>query len=443
MTLFPPIEPAVPSGGPGGSSGGPDGPSGPAAGRGAEVRRVSLVRLSALIAQAASAIGRVAVEGEVHKVQKGRTGRTWFTLRDRASQVSVSVPAARQARCRVVAGERVSVTGRLEWVNEWGQLQLVAEEITPVGEGAIAAAIEEARRRLAADGLLDRPRRPVPRLPAMIGVICGHEAAVRADIESVVAVRFAGYPVLFWETTVSGPGAVDNVVAAVAELDQRAEVEVIVLARGGGDATQLLPFSDEAVCRAVCRSGTPVVAAIGHDGDRPLVDEVADLRCGTPSLAASAVVPDREALLAEIDSLLGSAVGLTRARLGAAERWLAGIDRTRSVHNGLDRASAQLSRAGARRALVHPARELAGGQQRLARIDVGAPARLRLREAAGRLEAAGTQRQMLSPRRVLERGYAIVRRASGAVVRDPAGVGSGERVDIEVSAGHLTARVEG
>ena len=229
-------------------------------------RRVSLARLAGLIAQAASAVGRIAVEGEVHKPQTGRTGRQWFILRDRVSQITVSVPAARRARCRVVAGERVSVTGRLEWVTDWGQLQLVAEEIVPVGEGAIAAMIAETRLRLDADGLLTRPRRPIPRLPAAIGVVCGHEAAVRADIESVVAARFPGYPTVFVETTVSGPGAVDNLIAAVQDLDARPAVGVIILARGGGDATALLPFSDESLCRAVCASTTPVVAAIGHDG---------------------------------------------------------------------------------------------------------------------------------------------------------------------------------
>jgi len=212
-----------------------------------EVRRVSLVRLSALIAHASASIGRVAVEGEIHRPQRGKTGRQWFTLRDRASQITVSVPASRRNRCRIVAGERSSVTGRLEWVNEWGQLQLVAEEVTPVGAGAIAAAIEEARRRLREDGLLERPRTPVPRLPAGVGVLCGHDAAVRADIESVVTARFPGYPVSFWETTVSGPGAPDNIATGIGELDRRDDIDVIILARGGGDSTQLLPFSDEAV----------------------------------------------------------------------------------------------------------------------------------------------------------------------------------------------------
>ncbi|HEV7686130.1 MAG TPA: exodeoxyribonuclease VII large subunit [Acidimicrobiia bacterium] len=403
------------------------------------MRRVSLVRLCALIAQAASAIGKVSVEGEVHKVQRGRTGRLWFTLRDRASQISVSVPAARQARCRAVAGERACVVGRLEWVNDWGQLQLVADEVTPVGEGAIALAVAEARARLGADGLLARPRLAIPRLPATIGVICGHEAAVRADIESVIAARFPGYPVAFFETTVSGPGAVDNVVAALAELDGRTDVDVIILARGGGDATQLLPFSDEDLCRAVCDSSTPVVAAIGHDADRPLVDEVADLRCGTPSLAAAAVVPDLHALVTELDDLAATSTSVLAQRLAVAQSALAALDRAGAARSALGRGTEVLVRARGRLDLLHPARAWRDAVTQLARLDAGAPSRSHLAVAEARLAAAAGQADALSPVRVLERGYAVVRQAGGLVVRDAAAVAGGERLDIELAKGRLSA----
>lgn len=414
---------------------GTDEPGGP--------RRVTLVRLSALIAQAIATVGRVTVEGEIHRPQSGRTGRQWFTLRDRASQISVSVPTARRARCRIVAGERVAVTGRLEWVNDWGQLQLIAEEVVPVGEGAIAALIAETRERLRTDGLIDRPRRRIPMLPRAVGVVCGHEAAVRADIESVIAARFASYPVVFVTTTVSGPGAVDNLVASITELDGRADVDVIILARGGGDSTALLPFSDEAVCRAVAAARTPVVSAIGHDGDRPLVDEVADLRCGTPSIAAAAVIPDAAALWAEIDGLLAtvaaSAVGLVTAAAGRVGR----IDRDASARAGLDRAATRLARAGATRELVHPARELDRATDRLERIAWRTPPSARMAQAERTLAAVMAQVETLSPVRVLERGYAVVRRADGSVVRDAAGVRAGEDISVSVATGSFAAAVIG
>ncbi len=387
-----------------------------------EVRRVSLVRLSAEVARAAASVGRVAVEGEVHRPSNRPGGRIYFTLKDRAAQVTVTCPAARAKRCRVVAGERVEVSGRLEWVSGWGVLQLVADSVVPVGAGAVAAMIAEARARLAAEGLIDRPRRRLPRLPTAIGVVCGSDAAVRADIESVVAARFAGYPLLFREVAVSGPSAADAIIEAVADLDRRPEVEVIILARGGGDATQLLPFSDEALCRAICASSTPVVAAIGHEGDRPLCDEVVDLRCGTPSLAAGAVVPDRALLEAELAAHRERAAIVLERRYVDARRQLAGIDRTRAITQGFARAGARLQQAGSHLALVHPQRRLPG--------------------AAAVLDGARKQMDALSPVRVLERGYAVVRAADGAVVRDAAALSTGESLSVQLASGRAGVRVE-
>lgn len=383
-------------------------------------RRVSLVRLSGEIARSLAGIGRIAVEGEVVKPSQ-HPGGTYFTLRDRASQLSVRCPAARLARCRVVAGERVVVTGALSWMNERGQLQFVADEVAPVGAGAIAALLAEVRDRLTADGLIGRPARPIPRLPGAIGVVCGSEAAVRADIESVVAVRFPGYPVVFVETNVSGPGAADAIVRALGALDARPEVEVIILARGGGDAAQLLPFSDELLCRAIAATKAPVVSAVGHEGDRPLCDLVADLRCGTPSIAAAAVVPSRAELEAEVAGLLAQAAAILDVRLAAAADRLARIDTRAALAAGLRTAGQRHERAGSRLALVHPARRVAW--------------------AAERLGAVQRHIEALSPARVLERGYAVVRDADGRVVRAADAVSVGAVLDIRLAAGRIAAEV--
>ncbi len=385
-------------------------------------RRLSLVRLSSELARSLGAIGRVAVEGEVHRPSHRPNGRIYFTLKDRAAQIDVSVPASRAKRARAIDGERVQVTGALEWNNNWGKLQLIGEEVVPVGAGAVAAMIAEARRRLAADGLLDRPRRTIPRLPTAIGVICGSDAAVRADIESVVAARFANYPMVFREVTVSGPTAVDSIIAAIADLDFDPRVQVIVLARGGGDATQLLPFSDEDLCRAVCASSTPVVAAIGHEGDRPLCDEVVDLRCGTPSLAAAAVVPDRAHLDQLLDERLARAAALTEAHVATSRRRLDAVDRDRAVNAGVELAGRRLAAAAGRLALLHPTTALA--------------------PASARLAAALREMDALSPVRVLERGYAIVRSTGGDVLRSSTDVGVGDRVDVQLAAGRLRAEIE-
>lgn len=385
----------------------------------APVRRVSLVRLSSEIARSLASIGKVAVEGEVHQPKVRPGGRIYFTLRDRAAQLSVTVPASRSKRAWVVDGQRAQVTGNLQWDNGWGRVQLVADEVVPVGAGAVAAMIAEARERLRVDGLLDRRRRPIPRLPRAIGVVCGAEAAVRADIESVVAVRFAGYPVVFREVTMT---SADAVIDGLRDLDEREGVDVIILARGGGDATQLLPFSDEELCRAICGTSTPVVAAIGHEGDRPLCDEVVDLRCGTPSLAAAAVVPDRDALLAGLDARWAHAETAMARRLADATRRLDLVDRDRAVTAGVDRARDRLARAAGRLDLVHP--------------------RARVPQLAGRLAGAHREMEALSPVRVLERGYAVVRAADGTVLRSVAGAGAGDPITVQLAAGRLAATVD-
>jgi exodeoxyribonuclease VII large subunit len=397
------------------------------------VRRVSLVRLSSEIARSVAAVGRVLVEGEVHRPSRGGGGAVYFTLKDRAAQVAVCCPSNRSARCRAVAGERVAVTGFLSWSADRGQLTLMADEVVPVGAGAIAAMVADARRRLAADGLLDRPRHPLPRLPRVIGVVCGADAAVRADIESVVADRFPGYPVDFAEVPVSGPGAVDAIMRALAVFDGRPEVDVVVLARGGGDATQLLPFSAEELCRAICACRTPVVSAVGHEGDRPLCDEVADRRFGTPSLAAAAVVPSRARLEEDLSRLAATLARVAGERLAAAGRRLAAVDRGAALVAGLATAGSRLDRAGLRLAHSHPDRLVVA--------------------SAARLEAQRRQLEALSPARVLERGYAVVRLAAGgagagagpgggAVVREAGAVERGAAIEVQLARGRLQATVD-
>ncbi len=404
------------------------------------VRRLSLVRLSAEIAGAAAGIGLVAVDGEV--VKAVTRGRIYFTLRDRVAEIGVVCIPRRGARFRVVDGERVTVTGRLQWDNSRGQLRLVAEEVVPVGAGAIAAMLAEVRQRLEADGLIARPRRPLPRLPRLIGVVSGAEAAVRADFEAVVADRFAGYPVEFCEVAVAGPGAAEAIMAALRALDRRPEVEVIVLARGGGDATQLLPWSDEALCRAVAACRTPVVSAIGHEGDRPLCDDVADLRSGTPSMAAATVVPDRQALVAQLAELRSVAARrLAERREGASAR-LAAAAPAGALRMSLAAAGARSDRAQARLGLVGPGRRLARADADLSRLELRGPITARLAGAGRDLAGERSRLEALDPARVLRRGYAVVRTAAGAVVRSPGQVVPAEVLDVALAEGGLRVRVQ-
>jgi exodeoxyribonuclease VII large subunit len=404
-------------------------------------RRVTLVRLAGEIARALVGVGRVAVEGEVYRPRVSRGGWTFFTLRDRAAQMEVVIPSSASRRSRAVDGQRVSVTGKLQWANEQGRLQLVAEEVVPVGSGAIAELIADVRRRLEAEGLLGARRRAMPALPASIGVVCGADAAVRRDIESVVAARFPGYPVVFEETTVSGPGASLSIVEALETVVGRPGVEVVILARGGGDGPSLLPWSSEEVCRAVAACRAPVVSAIGHESDRPLCDEVADLRCGTPSIAAAAVVPNREELSARLDGWFLSAEAAVLARAGEAGRRVSSVDPVRALSGGVERAASRLERGGQRLADCHPSRQLRVCQQLLAAADWRRSFGEVVGRAAGRLEAERRHMDALSPKRTLRRGFAVVAGPGGKVVRRAGDVRPGDRIEVELADGGLSAGV--
>jgi exodeoxyribonuclease VII large subunit len=406
------------------------------------VRELSLVRLAGEIARCTGGIGRVAVVGEVVRPRRLPGGRTYFTLRDRVAQVSVVCPAANISRCRVVDGERAQVTGSLQWIVDRGQLELAAEEVSPVGAGAIAAAIAERRERLAAAGLLDRPRKDLPLLPRGIGVICGAEAAVRADIESVAEHRFPGYPLFFLETTVSGPGAAGALLEALRHMDGFPQIEVILLARGGGDAASMLAFSDEELCRAVAFARAVVVSAVGHQADRPLCDEVADHRFGTPSIAAAAVIPERAALVSLIDDPLRGAALVILQRRQRAEEILERLLPLERAWALMDGAARRLADARQR---IRPELLVAQGlkaRQALSGLDWRRPAGELLRRRGEELAASEQLLVALDPQKVLERGYAVVRGAAGNVLRDPTQVSFGEILTVRLAKGELTASVE-
>lgn len=286
----------------------------------------------------------------------------------------------------------------------------------------MAELVAEARSRLSAAGVLDRQRRVLPRLPAAVGVLCGREAAVRRDIESVVVARWPGYPLRFCEVGVSGPAASQSIAEGLARLCADAEVEVVILARGGGDAADLLPWSEEALCRAIADAPVPVVSAIGHEEDRPLCDEVADLRCGTPSLAATSVIPDRALLWAELDGWIGRAEVATEVSAERARRRLAALAPGRALDARATAARHRLGRAGDSVAHHHP--------------------RLGVARARSLLGALEREREALSHVRVLERGYAVVRPIGGGpALRESAGVASGDELEVTLARGKLVAAV--
>ena len=422
------------------------------------VRTVSLTRLYAEVGRALAAPGRVQVEGDVHDRRVTQQGAIWFTLRDRALDLPVLISGGRARKSRIVDGERVSVVGRVTLQQRKVQIRMEAEEVLPVGEGAVAALLIQVRSRLAAEGLIDRPRRPIPMLPRGIGVVCGTDAAVRRDIEAVVAARYPGFPVRFLETAVQGAGAAESVRRAIDELVLAPDIDVIVLARGGGSAVDLLPFSDEDLCRAVATCPKPGVSALGPDGDRPVCDDIADLRCGTPSIAAQAVVPDRDALHRALDRSLADVARAmhnrslgSRSRLGVI-RWESALDRRcASLHqslSGIRWSDALAARVARERVIlasvawdrVLPAR-CDAARRRVDLIDPSSSLRRRAADASNRLAVLQARMDALSPTRVLERGYAVVRDSNGRVLRDAAQTSSGSALDITLAVGQLHVEV--
>ena len=257
----------------------------------------------------------------------------------------------------------------------------------------------------------------------------------------MAAVRFPGLPLYFEETTVSGPGASLPIVDALQAVVTQPGVDVVILARGGGDGPSMLPWSSEEVCRAVAACPVPVVSAIGHEADRPLCDEVADVRCGTPSIAAAAVIPDRAGLVAVLDGHLTRAGSSLLSGLETSRRRLTGVEPRRALGQGVEQAAHRLDRMTDRLAGAQPGRRLPECRARLAAPDWRRPLFELLGRAGGRLDADLRHLQALSPARTLDRGYAVVTGPDGAVVRDAGVLRIGDAIAVRLAAGRVRAAV--
>ena len=357
----------------------------------------------------ASWLGRlptVWVEGEVTELRRqARWASVFLTLKDPADGACLGVSMPRGQfdglRLDLADGDRVHVYGRPELFEARGEFRLRALSLERFGLGDHLAALERLKRKLAEEGLFAAERkRPLPLLPRRIGLVTGNDAAAKRDVLTAITTRFPPARVLVAETYVQGPRAAVAVVDALRAFCREPEVDVLVVARGGGSFEDLLPFSDERLVRAIADCPLPVVTAVGHEQDTPLCDLAADARASTPSLAGRLVVPDLAQLL---------------------ER--------------LDRACAGLER-GARRSFERERQRLERAHERLGR----AP-RLLVERVRARLEHAGGRLRALSPHATLERGYAIVR-AEDAIVRSAQAVAPGERVDVELAKGGFGARIE-
>lgn len=374
-------------------------------------------------------LGRVWVEGQVTEVsRRGSQPRCFFVLRDTAADMSLQVSCPRQLvddlQPPLADGARVVVWLKPDFWTGRGQLTMTAYDVRPVGVGALLARLEQLRATLAAEGLFAAERkRALPFLPGRVGLVTGRESAAESDVVDNARRRWPGVAFAIENVAVQGPYAAAEVIAAIRRLEADDSVDVIVLARGGGSVEDLLPFSDEALVRAVAACMTPVVTAIGHETDTPLVDHVADRRASTPTDAAKLVVPDVAEELHRVHQLRARAHRHLAGRIDAESHRLLALVSRPSIADP----AGQLDRYAA---------DLAAVRERSRRAALGCvgTAAAGIAHLAGRVAA-------LSPQATLDRGYAVIQRATGAVVRDPAEVSAPERLDVRVAAGRFAVTV--
>jgi exodeoxyribonuclease VII large subunit len=363
--------------------------------------------VSNLLGEWIARLGGIWIEGQVAQISRRPGLRTVFvTLRDTDADISLSVVAEVNVVGTVAPplaeGQRVIVYGRPEFYAMRGQLQIRAHEIRPVGRGALLEELERLRALFQAEGLFAAERkRPLPFLPRRIGLISGRASAALRDVTVNASLRWPAVDFEIREVAVQGASAVGAVVEALDDLNGQPGIDVIVIARGGGSVEDLLPFSNERLVRAVVASRAPVVTAIGHEQDVPLVDLVADLRASTPTDAAKRIVPD---------------VIEERTRIAQLQDRLRHVI-SRAVHSQAEEVTRM---ASASRRSIHQ------------RLDRG---RIDVTHLSARLLA-------LSPAATLHRGYAVLLTEEGQAVRDAAHVAPGQSLHARVARGSFDVAVQ-
>jgi len=371
------------------------------------------------------------VEGQVVQVNRRSGAPTVFlVLRDPDVDMSLSltIPATTldAMPLPIRDGQRVVVQAKPTFWPKRGTLQLDGRQIRPVGEGELLARLEHLKRVLASEGVFDPARKkPLPFLPRRVGLITGRASAAEKDVVENARRRWPAVRFEIRAVPVQGADAVLAVNAALAELDLLPEVDVIVIARGGGSFEDLLPFSNEAMVRAVAAARTPVVSAIGHDVDTPLLDFVADVRASTPTDAAKRIVPD---VVAERDGL-----DAARLRMRGA---LTGRFATERRHLDALRSRPVLAEPAA---MVTPHRRELDAQRDRARRAIT----VRVARAGDEMGHLRARVRALSPLSILDRGYALVQHADGRVVCSREDVAAGELLRVRVADGDFGAKAVG
>lgn len=369
----------------------------------------------------------VRVEGEISNFTRARSGHLYFTIKDAQAQLKCVMwrSAAERLSFSPDDGDSIIASGRVSVYEAGGVYQLYADSLEPAGRGALALTFERLKRDLAAEGLFaPEHKKSIPVLPVKIGIVTSIDAAALRDVLNVLGRRWPLLQVLVAPTLVQGQDAPRQIVQALQWLDGRHDIDTIILTRGGGSIEDLWPFNDEHVARAIYAADHPIIVGVGHETDFTISDFVADLRAPTPSAAAELAVPDSAEVRAAIAEMAQAAASAMRSSLA----W-----RSNTVV-GLMRALGHLS----------PIKQLESGRQRTdwlaGRLDkamfqylVGLKSRLMVSRAA--MEGLG-------PMATLRRGYAIVRKEDGVLVRSAGQVEEGDRLKVQVADGEFEAKVD-
>jgi exodeoxyribonuclease VII large subunit len=372
-------------------------------------------------------LGPIWIEGEIAELNERSGGMAFMRLRDSSVDMSLSVMCHKSVLASVAplpANARVVVYAKGSWYTKNGSYTLSAREIRQVGVGELLARLEALKTLLAAEGLFDSENKvALPLLPRKIGLICGRNTDAERDVVENAKRRWPAVQFEIREVTVQGAAAVSEVSAALAELETLADVDVIIITRGGGSFEDLLPFSDEGLVRLAAKCSTPIVSAIGHEKDSPLLDLVADFRASTPTDAAKRVVPDINEEIDLIEKLRDRA--------------------SRFMRNMIELESSKIANLAARPVLRDPAVMITS------RLEIITNLRDRsIRSFQGRLAIAQEELQQvtarvraLSPQATLDRGYAVVQLADGSIARDSAALKDGEKLRIRLAQGETSAMV--
>jgi exodeoxyribonuclease VII large subunit len=367
------------------------------------------------------------VEGEISNFKLHTSGHLYFTLKDEGATLRCVMFRSRAQRLpfRPSNGLKVLLRGEIGVFPRDGSYQCYAQEIQPAGLGALHLAYEQLKARLAAQGLFDAAaKRPLPKLPRRVVLVTSPTGAALRDMIRIASRRCPSVELVLVPALVQGPEAPDSLVRAL-QLAPSLGPDVVVVGRGGGSLEELWAFNDEAVARAIRACPVPVVSAVGHETDFTIADFAADCRAPTPSGAAELVVPDRAALLGELQACAAAAAQALRV--------------------GLQRRRQRLQHLAARGPLARREALFAAQRTRLAHASVrlATAGRGRVQDARRRWEATAARLHALSPLAVLGRGFAVCRLPDGRVVRDAAQAPVGGAVEVLVERGRLHARVEG